>query len=61
MYRKDKLMEKLVAQATVEQRGVLGFPPPGHEYWTAQTVAAVEARYQAFGIDMTPYRSALTQ
>ena len=61
MYRKDKLMEKLVAQATVEQRGVLGFPPPGHEYWTPQTVAAVEARYQAFGIDMTPYRSVLTQ
>ena len=61
MYRKDKLMEKLVAQATVEQRGVLGFPPPGHEYWTPQTLAAVEARYQAFGIDMKPYRSALTQ
>ena len=27
MYRRDKLMEKLVAEATVEQRGVLGFHP----------------------------------
>jgi ectoine hydroxylase-related dioxygenase (phytanoyl-CoA dioxygenase family) len=60
MYRKDKLMEQLVAQATVEQRGVLGFPPPGHNYWTSQTVAAVEARYKYFGIDMTPYRDALS-
>ena len=32
MYRRDKLMEKLIAQASVEQRGVLGFPAPGHEY-----------------------------
>ena len=59
MYRRDKLMEKLIAQASVEQRGVLGFPAPGHEYWTPQTVSAVEARYGAFGIDMTPYRDAL--
>lgn len=59
MYRKDKLMEQLVAQATVEQRSVLGFPLPGHAYWTLQTVAAVEARYHGFGIDMAPYRDAL--
>ena len=34
MYRRDKLMEKLVAEATVEQRSVLGFPPQEHNYWT---------------------------
>ena len=60
MYRRDKLMEKLVAEATVEQRSVLGFPPPGHKYWTPETLLAVEARYHAFGIDMTPYRAALS-
>ena len=59
MYRRDKLMEKIVAEASVEQRGVLGFPLPGHAYWTPHTLAAVEARYQAFGIDMSPYRDAL--
>lgn len=59
MYRRDKLMEKLIAQATVAQRTVLGFPPPGHEYWSSNTLAAVEARYRVFGIDMTAYRNAL--
>ena len=59
MYRRDKLMEKLIAQATVAQRTVLGFPPPGHEYWSTRTLASVEARYRAFGIDMTSYREAL--
>jgi hypothetical protein len=55
MYEPDKLMEKLIAEATVEQRTVLGFPAPGHDYWTPHTLAAVEARYASFGIDMTPY------
>ena len=55
MYEPDKLMEKLIAQATVEQRTVLGFPEPGHDYWTPHTLAAVKARYKSFGIDMTPY------
>ena len=59
MYAQDKLMEKLIARATVAQRTVLGFPPPGHEYWSAYTLAAVEARYRAYGIDMTAYRQAL--
>ena len=54
-YEPDKLMEKLIARATVEQRTVLGFPEPGHDYWTPHTLAAVKARYESFGIDMTPY------
>ena len=56
MYEPDKFMEKLIAKATVEQRTVLGFPAPGHDYWTAYTIAAVEARYAPFGMDMSPYR-----
>ena len=58
-YRKDKLLERLIVAASLEQRAVLGFPQPGSPYWCAETIAAVEARYGMFGMDMTPYRSAL--
>lgn len=58
-YRPDQTLERLVASATVEQRCVLGFPPPGAAFWTAATVAAVEARYAGLGMDMGPYRAAL--
>ena len=37
-------------------RPELGFPQPGSDYWCLQTLAAVEARYGVFGMDMTPYR-----
>jgi hypothetical protein len=36
---------------------LLGFPRPGHPYWTDETIARVNARYPA--LDMTPWRSAL--
>src|SRR5262245_65069291 len=52
-------MERLMARASVEQRCVLGFPRPGHNYWTQETIDAVQARYGALGIDMTPYQRAL--
>jgi hypothetical protein len=52
-------MEKLISEASVEQRSVLGFPAPGHTYWTLQTIAAVGARYEVFGMDMSAYREAL--
>ena len=58
-YRKDKLLERLIAAASLDQRAVLGFPQPESSYWCAETVAAVEARYGMFGMDMTPYRTAL--
>ncbi len=57
MYRRDQLMEKLIASATPAQRAVLGFPAPGHAYWTTATIDAVEARFQPYGIDMSPYRA----
>lgn len=59
MYRQDKMMEKLVASLSVDQRAVLGFPPPGSSYWTPDTVNAVAARYAPFGLDVTPYANAL--
>ena len=53
MYRRSQVMERLITMATVDQRCVLGFPAPGHTYWTPATLAAVRARYP--GIDLTPY------
>ena len=58
-YQKSKLLERLIAQASLEQRAVLGFPQPGSAYWCAETIAAVGARYGAHGIDMSPYERAL--
>jgi hypothetical protein len=58
-YRPSQRFERLLAQCTVDQRTVLGFPRPGHRYWTAATVEAVRRRYEPHGIDMTPYADAL--
>ena len=38
------------------QRSVVGFPMPGADYWNADTVERVGARYP--GVDMTPYAQA---
>lgn len=59
MYRDDKFMERLIAESSLDQRAVLGFPQPGNSYWCAETIAAVEARYGIFGMDLSPYREAL--
>lgn len=59
MYRPSQVMERLIAQSSVDQRCVLGFPAPGHSYWTAETVAAVEARFGPLGMDTSPYANAL--
>lgn len=59
MYRRGRPMERLVAQASVDQRSVLGFPAPGHPYWTPETLAAVAARFGPLGMDTTPYAAEL--
>ena len=59
MYKPDLRMERLIAQSTIEQRAVLGFPPPGDPYWDHETVSYVEARYESLGFDGFPYREAL--
>ena len=55
MYSRPKTLERLIAGASVEQRCVLGFPAPGHPYWSRETLDAVAARFGPLGIDMTPY------
>jgi hypothetical protein len=41
---------------TPRQRDVFGWPPAGHAYWNAQTLADVALRYP--GIDLAPYGTA---
>ncbi len=45
---------KLMPRCSVRERDLFGFPRPGDDYWNAQTLADVAARYP--GMDMTPYR-----
>ena len=58
MYRPSQVMVKLLAEGSVEQRCVLGFPKPGDAYWTRGTLDAVRARLGPFGMDMAPYEEA---
>ncbi|MGN9911224.1 phytanoyl-CoA dioxygenase family protein [Phytohabitans sp. LJ34] len=44
-----------VGRASQRQLEVLGFPPPGHPYWTPQTLAGVALRYP--DLDLTPWRA----
>jgi hypothetical protein len=39
------------------QLAAIGFPPPGHDYWDDQTLAATAARYP--DLDLTPWKEAL--
>ena len=50
----DMAWHRFANGANVRQLSALGFPPPGHPYWTAQTLAGVAARYP--GLDLTPWR-----
>ncbi len=50
-------MRHFVQQATVEQLTVIGFPKPGHAYWTQRTLEGVQLRYPE--LDMSEYRAAV--
>ena len=54
----DMAWYRFVGGATVRQLTVLGFPVPGHPYWTPETLAGVAARYPM--LDLTPWRDAAT-
>jgi ectoine hydroxylase-related dioxygenase (phytanoyl-CoA dioxygenase family) len=41
-------------QATVRQLQLFGFPPPGHPYWTPQTLRDLAVRYP--GLDTRPWQ-----
>jgi len=43
-----------VEQATLRQLLLFGFPPPGHPYWTPETLEGVATRYP--GLDVTPWQ-----
>jgi hypothetical protein len=46
-------MGEAMVRMSPRQRDLFGWPPPGADYWNAQTLADVAARYP--GIDLTPY------
>ena len=43
-----------VERATPRQLELFGFPPPGHPYWTEQTLRGLSERYP--GLDITAWR-----
>jgi hypothetical protein len=47
-----------VGRATPRQLQAFGFPPPGHPYWTPETLAGMAMRYPT--LDLTPWRSAVS-
>jgi hypothetical protein len=49
---------EFVHRATPRQLALFGFPPPGHPYWTAATLAGTAERYP--GLDLAPWRQAVT-
>ncbi len=46
---------RFVERATPRQLALFGFPPPGHAYWTPETLAGVQLRYPGLALD--PWRS----
>lgn len=53
--------EKLFVSLTPKQRGVLGFPMPGDPYWTLATLEAAQVRWGALGMDLEPYKQAISR
>jgi hypothetical protein len=52
-----KPWRRIFEHATPEQLACFGVQPPGHPFWTPQTLERAQARYP--GWDLTPYRAAL--
>lgn len=50
-------MAEAMVRMTPRQRDLFGWPPVGSDYWNAQTLADVAARYP--GIDLSPYAAGL--
>jgi hypothetical protein len=43
-----------VERASLRQLLLFGFPPPGHPFWTEETLAALALRYPR--LDLAPFR-----
>jgi hypothetical protein len=50
-------MTPLIERCTPRQLEVLGFPPPGHDYWDEETLKGAAERYP--GLELSPWRAAL--
>ncbi len=44
---------RFVDRATPDQLALFGFPPPGHRFWTADTLAGMALRYPS--LDLSPW------
>ena len=53
----DPFWYEFVSRASPRQLELFGFPPPGHAFWTRDTLAGVALRYP--GLDLEPWRAAL--
>jgi hypothetical protein len=53
----DPFWYRFVNRASPRQLELFGFPPPGHAFWTRDTLAGVALRYP--GLDLEPWRTAL--
>jgi hypothetical protein len=49
---------RFMADSTPKQRQLFGFPPPGHAYWTDDTIRGIAGMYP--DMDITPYAQPLT-
>ena len=49
---------EFVSRATAPQLHAFGFPPPGHPYWTPETLAGMALRYPK--LDLSPWHTACT-
>ncbi len=48
-----------VSRATPRQLELFGFPPPGHPFWTPETLAGMALRYP--GLDLAPWRHGVSK
>ncbi|MGN6792887.1 MAG: phytanoyl-CoA dioxygenase family protein [Streptosporangiaceae bacterium] len=53
----DPCWYQFVSRASPRQLELFGFPPPGHAYWTRDTLSDTALRYP--GMDLEPWRSAV--
>ena len=58
IYGEREYMMPFLTTTTPRVRSLFGFPEPGHPYYTAKTLALLEATIP--GLDTTPYRKDLS-
>jgi hypothetical protein len=55
-YAEQAGWKEAMVRMTPRERDLFGWPPPGDDYWNAQTLSDVALRYP--GIDLSPYGAA---